>query len=91
MFCFRSVVELLLELALLAQAVLLSDVIPVTFPPCQAGWVQSDSSEGLPVPHEKLSPGPGGRSQQNCAGEYDLEDLGCLVASKEEREHNNSI
>lgn len=72
MFHFRSVVELLLELALFAQAVLLSGVIPVTFPPCQAGSVQSDSSAGLPVPHGKLSPGPGGRSQQRSAGEYDL-------------------
>lgn len=38
--------------------------IPVTFPPCLAGWVQSDSSEGWPVPHGKLSPGPEERRQQ---------------------------
>lgn len=44
---------------------------PVTFPPCQAGWVQSDSSEGLPVLHGKLFPGPAG-SQDRSAGECDL-------------------
>lgn len=49
-----------------------SDGIPVTFPPCQAGWVQSDSSEGLPVLHGKLSPGPAGRSQDRSAGKCDL-------------------
>lgn len=49
-----------------------SDDIPVTFPPCQAGWVQSDSSEGLPVLHGKLSPDPAVWSQDRCAGECDL-------------------
>lgn len=62
---------------------------PVTFPPCQAGPVQSGSSEGWPVRPGTRSPGPGRKREMAEVAQRPDFDLRAPSSSKKKQRNAN--